>query len=73
MQVLAAQELYNRDLVYHKVNNHWYRKSSSNYASCKCCEVFDLESFTFVTCEEDHKNRDMLSISEIQDCIKKWN
>lgn len=70
-QVMAACELYSRDFVYHKGKGNWYRKGSSNYASCKCVEVFDLESCTFVHCEEEYKNRDLATMIELQECLKK--
>ena len=71
LQVMAAMELCSRDYLYHKIKGNWYRKGSSNYASSKCVEVFDLESFTFVSCEEEYKNRDFVTVSELQECLKK--
>ena len=70
--MLAAQELYGREYVFHKVKQTWYKKEkqSSNYAVVNCCEVFDMDSCTFVPCKDVHRIIDVLSLNELNEYLK---
>lgn len=70
--MLAAQELYAREYVFHKVKQMWFKKEkqSSNYAVVNCCEMLDLDSCTFVHCKDVHRIIDVLSINELNEYVK---
>ena len=71
--MLAAQELYSREFVYHKSKKIWYRKekTSANYAVINCGEVFVPSSWSFTTCSEVFKINELLSVNELNEFIKK--
>ena len=71
-QVLAAQTLVNRGLVFHKPSRTWYRRESSggNYGTIACREKFQVSSWAFVPCSENVKMMEVLSPGEVNDCLK---
>ncbi|KAK8821139.1 hypothetical protein WA538_005768, partial [Blastocystis sp. DL] len=73
LQLYAAQELYQRDFVFHKLNKRWYRKekTSANYAVYNCGEVFLLENWSFAPCKEVFRISELLSLNDINEFIKK--
>ena len=70
--MLAAQELSAREYVFHKVKQMWFKKEkqSSNYAVVNCCEMFDMDSCTFVPCKDVHRIIDVLSMNELNEYLK---
>ena len=70
--MIAAQELYNRDLVYHKSKKVWYRreKAVSNYAFVAMKEEFSLSSWSFIPCTERVKSLEVMTLAELNEAIK---
>ena len=73
--MVAAQELYSRDLVYHKVKKTWYKreKGITNYAYISVKEEFSTVSWSFVQCNETIKSSDLLSAAELNEYVKMLN
>lgn len=73
--MVAAQELYSRDLVYHKVKKTWYKreKGITNYAYISVKEEFSTVSWSFVQCNETIKSTDLLSAAELNEYVKMLN
>ena len=74
VQLVVAQELYNRDLIYHKTRRVWYKrdKSASNYAITVVKEEFVPSRWAFIPCLENSKlkSNEFLLLAEINDCMK---
>ena len=72
VQVLAAQALLDRGLLFHKPSRTWYKKDSNSgsYGIIACREKFQTSSWSFVPCSENVKMMDILTLNEVNECLK---
>ena len=72
LQLIAAQELYARDLVYHKSKRTWYlrEKNITNYASIAVKEMFSVSSWSFVPCSEMIRSTELLLPAALSEYLK---
>ena len=70
--MIAAQELYARDLVYQKSKRTWYlrEKNITNYASIAVKEMFSVSSWSFVPCSEMIRSTELLLPAELSEYLK---
>ena len=69
---MACEELYQRNYVYNKVNQVWYKRESvSNSMQVVCKEMFLVNKWSFVSCNETISQNDLLSINEVNECMKR--
>ncbi|CBK22222.2 uncharacterized protein [Blastocystis hominis] len=77
-QLLAAAELYARDMVYHREKQTWFQRDKStplyaqaNCPTVPCSRVFRCELCQFMPCEEVLKSSDIIPLSEINEYLKR--
>lgn len=69
--MLACEELYQRNYVYNKVNQVWYKRESGNSTQIVCREMFSVNKWSFVSCNESLSQSDVMSINEVNECMKR--